>query len=105
MLLQQVSSMLRCGASPEAALCNTLRAGSILVELRAKGDAWPADAADGPHERNVLDFYRAPSDKPTPLVVHIHGGGFVAGNKNLSPGQVKAFHGNRPGRPRCRSWR
>lgn len=36
----------------------------------------------GPHERNVLDFWQAKSDKPTPVVVFIHGGGFVAGDKS-----------------------
>lgn len=51
-----------------------------------------ADVKYGPAERNVLDFYQAKSDKPTPLVIYIHGGGFVAGNKNVAPGQVKAFH-------------
>ena len=50
-----------------------------------------ANVKYGDHERNVLDFYQAPSDKPTPLVVYIHGGGFVGGNKNLPPAQVKAF--------------
>lgn len=35
----------------------------------------------GPHERNVLDLWKAKSDKPTPLVVYIHGGGFHAGSK------------------------
>lgn len=35
----------------------------------------------GPHERNVLDFWQAKSDQPTPVLVSIHGGGFVAGNK------------------------
>jgi acetyl esterase/lipase len=35
----------------------------------------------GPHGRNVLDLWKAKSAKPTPLVVHIHGGGFVGGNK------------------------
>jgi len=35
----------------------------------------------GPHERNVLDFYRAKSDRPTPLIIYIHGGGFVGGDK------------------------
>jgi acetyl esterase len=35
----------------------------------------------GPHERNVIDFYRAESEKPTPLVVFIHGGGFRGGSK------------------------
>src|SRR5689334_21069864 len=35
----------------------------------------------GPHERNVLDLWKAKSDHPTPLVVFIHGGGFHAGSK------------------------
>lgn len=35
----------------------------------------------GPHERNVLDLWKAKSDTPTPLVVFIHGGGFAAGSK------------------------
>lgn len=38
----------------------------------------------GPHERNVLDFWKAASGKPTPVVVFIHGGGFVAGDKSKS---------------------
>ena len=41
-----------------------------------------ANASYGPHERNVLDFWQAKSDQPTPLVVYIHGGGFVAGDKS-----------------------
>lgn len=36
----------------------------------------------GPHERNVFDFWQAKSDQPTPLVIYIHGGGFVGGDKN-----------------------
>lgn len=35
----------------------------------------------GPHERNVLDFWQAKSDKPTPLVLVIHGGGWSGGSK------------------------
>lgn len=35
----------------------------------------------GPHERNVIDFYKAESDQPTPLAVYIHGGGFRGGSK------------------------
>ncbi len=35
----------------------------------------------GTHERNVIDLWKAKSDKPTPLVVFIHGGGFRAGSK------------------------
>ncbi len=35
----------------------------------------------GPHPRNVLDFWQAPGDEPRPLVIFIHGGGFVGGDK------------------------
>lgn len=36
----------------------------------------------GPHERNVLDFWKAESETPTPVVVFIHGGGFINGSKD-----------------------
>ena len=38
--------------------------------------------AYGPHERNVLDLWQATSDRPTPLLIFIHGGGFVQGDKS-----------------------
>ena len=44
------------------------------------------DVRYGPHERNVLDFWKAKSDQPTPVVVFIHGGGFVAGDKSKARG-------------------
>jgi acetyl esterase/lipase len=43
----------------------------------------------GPHERNVLDFWQAELKRPTPLLVSIHGGGFVAGNKSVGPQLLK----------------
>ncbi|HEX4145670.1 MAG TPA: alpha/beta hydrolase [Pirellulales bacterium] len=43
------------------------------------------DVRYGNHERQVLDFYRAKSDRPTPLVFFIHGGGWVAGDKKSPP--------------------
>ncbi len=33
------------------------------------------------HERQVLDFFKADTTGPAPLVLHIHGGGWVAGDK------------------------
>jgi hypothetical protein len=39
----------------------------------------------GPHLRNVMDVWLAKSDKPSPVLVSIHGGGFRAGNKSVSP--------------------
>jgi acetyl esterase/lipase len=35
----------------------------------------------GTYERQVLDFWQAKSDKPTPLVLYIHGGGWRGGDK------------------------
>ncbi len=43
-----------------------------------------ADVKYGPYERNVLDFWQAKSDKPSPVVVFIHGGGFKAGDKSIA---------------------
>jgi len=40
-----------------------------------------AAVAYGSHERHVLDFWKAESDKPTPLVFVIHGGGWQGGSK------------------------
>ncbi len=40
-----------------------------------------ANVPYGDHERQVLDFYKAESEKPTPLLFFIHGGGWVAGDK------------------------
>jgi len=36
----------------------------------------------GTHKRNVLNFWKAKSDKPTPVVIKIHGGGWAAGSKS-----------------------
>jgi len=40
-----------------------------------------ANIAYGTHQRQVLDFWQADSPRPTPLVLHIHGGGWVNGDK------------------------
>ena len=49
----------------------------------------PISAANvpyGTHERQVLDFWKAESDKPTPLLFFIHGGGWMGGDKNRTGG-------------------
>ena len=49
-----------------------------------------ANVAYGGHERQVLDFYKAESSRPTPLLFFIHGGGWVAGDKASVP-QVNKY--------------
>lgn len=40
-----------------------------------------ANVPYGKHERQVIDFWKAKSDSPTPLVLYIHGGGWRGGDK------------------------
>lgn len=47
-----------------------------------------ANVPYGTHERQVLDFYKAKSEKLAPLLFFIHGGGWVAGDKK-NPGGLK----------------
>jgi acetyl esterase/lipase len=69
----------------------------LLMALVLVGRAPAADelkplmnVAYGKHPRQVLDFYPAKSDKPTPLVFHIHGGGWQGGDKKTNPQQFLA---------------
>lgn len=72
------------------ALVPLLLAASLQAQTPAAPPARPAapkraptlaNVAYGTHERQVLDFYKAESAKPTPLLFFIHGGGWVAGDK------------------------
>ena len=51
-----------------------------------------ANVSYGPHARNVLDVWLAKSDKPTPVYVFIHGGGWISGDKgSLAAGTLKTM--------------
>ncbi|WPJ96689.1 alpha/beta hydrolase [Coraliomargarita algicola] len=41
-----------------------------------------ANVPYGPDERNVMDVWLADSEKPVPCVLHIHGGGWLGGDKS-----------------------
>jgi acetyl esterase/lipase len=51
-----------------------------------------ANVPYGKHPRQVLDFYQAKSDTPTPVVFAIHGGGWVNGSKDGYRGSAKRFN-------------
>lgn len=53
-----------------------------------------AKVAYGPHERNVMDFWQAKSDKPTPVAFCIHGGGWRGGDKSNYYSRVKMYLDN-----------
>lgn len=47
-----------------------------------------ANVKYGTHERQVIDFWKAKTDKPAPLVLYIHGGGWRGGDKSSLSGPV-----------------
>lgn len=70
-----------------ALTCNSLAA--------ADGDKAPAptlsNVSYGPHELNVIDFWKAEGEGPRPLLIYIHGGGWVGGDKKQSPARFQPF--------------
>src|SRR5437762_2161593 len=50
-----------------------------------------ADVAYGKHPKQVLHFWKAESDKPTPLLFYIHGGGWQGGNRSGVAGMLPAM--------------
>jgi acetyl esterase/lipase len=78
-------------------LASTLLLGALSPFSTAQQEKKPAPpkptptAANlpyGQHERQVLDFWQAKSDRPTPLVLYIHGGGWQGGDKSGLSGPV-----------------
>ena len=78
-------------------LCLALLCSPILAQEKKDKKEVPKSTATlenvkyGTHERQVLDFYKAKSDKPTPVVFYIHGGGWQNGSKAMSAATVKKY--------------
>ncbi len=68
---------------PSAILAALLLASSPL-QLRAQEPSLE-NVPYGSHERQVLDFYKAKSDQPAPLVFFMHSGGWMNGDKKDVP--------------------
>ncbi len=68
----------------------------LTCTARADDEAQPptpthANVAYGPQALNVLDFWAAEGAGPRPLLVHIHGGGWVGGDKKIGKAVVRTF--------------
>ncbi len=50
-----------------------------------------AEVSYGDNQMQVIDFWKAEGDGPRPLLVYIHGGGWVAGDKARRDADVKPF--------------
>jgi hypothetical protein len=62
---------------------NTNLIAGDLEAVNIEGDrATFIDEKYGEHFRNTFDIWLTQSEKPTPLVIYIHGGGFIGGDKS-----------------------
>jgi acetyl esterase/lipase len=59
-------------------------------QLAAQTAPTRANVPYGEHPRQVLDFWQAESDVPTPVLFFIHGGGWMAGDK-AKVGNIDAY--------------
>ena len=66
----------------EEILAQTIALYEPYVEAAPSTQAVEHDLAFGSHSRNVLDFY--PCERPSPILLYVHGGGFVGGGKHIN---------------------
>lgn len=73
--------------------CPALWVVALLASCAWSQQASHPDVPYGDHERQQLDFYRAPGEDPQPVLLYIHGGGFVGGSRDRIPqGWLEALH-------------
>ena len=88
-LLIVASLCVLCGQSPAADPPKAKAAVAKQTAAVAQPKPTAANVPYGKHERQVLDFWKAESASPTPVLFFIHGGGWQAGDKNRTGGIEK----------------
>lgn len=77
-------------ATTETPESKAAKAAANMKKFMAEVPPTEADVAYGKHPKQVLHFWKAASDKPTPLLFFIHGGGWGAGDRaSVSAATVK----------------
>jgi acetyl esterase/lipase len=77
---------------PFITLCITFAAAAHLFAEDTKPlPPTHADVSYGPYKRNVLDFWKADGVGPRPLLISIHGGGWVGGDKQQIPAAIRPW--------------
>ncbi len=66
--------------------------GSIFAaSFSEQGPPTYSNAPYGPNPENVLDFWKADGEGPRPLLVYIHGGGWITGDKREKMPALRPF--------------
>lgn len=68
-----------------------LSAGARAADTLGQPTPTKSDVSYGPDARNVLDFWEATGDGPRPLLIYIHGGGWLTGDKSKKGPALQPF--------------
>ncbi len=63
----------------------------LAVDVSQQRERTYPDVSYGPNLRNVLDFWKADGVGPRPLLVYIHGGGWITGDKGQKMPSFQSF--------------
>lgn len=74
-----------------AVLFLSLSAGICSAHTPEQPKPTQSDVSYGPDPRNVLDFWEATGDGPRPLLIYIHGGGWLTGDKSKKGPALQPF--------------
>lgn len=64
---------------------------SFAADTQEQPAPTKSNVSYGPDSRNVLDFWQATGDGPRPLLVYIHGGGWLTGDKSKKGPAIQPF--------------
>ena len=81
-------------AASEAEAAKVAKAAENYKKFLIEVPPTKADVPYGSHPKQVLHFWKAASDKPTPLLFYIHGGGWTHGDRALGASRVKNMLAN-----------
>jgi len=78
--------------APQPTAAKPSATGTAAARPKPKPNVPPtlADVPYGPHERQVVDFYKADTKEPAPVMIFIHGGSWLGGDK-AGVGDVKTY--------------
>lgn len=77
---------------PAALICLFVVIGAVrAADILEQPAPTSSDVSYGPDLRNVLDFWQASGEGPQPLLVYIHGGGWLTGDKSKKGPAIQQF--------------
>jgi len=95
-LISLLSAIISCGDSSNKKKALNLVSSDYPIELSDVGANFYKDISYGKSKNNSFDLFIPNAEEKTPLVIFVHGGGFVGGDKDKAykgqyPEQIRTF--------------